>query len=217
MKKILEVRPGEGGEDASMFAKELFEALTLYARRNNLLLGILKTDTRSFYAELETDKTIESLVGTHRIQRIPGTDKKGRRHTSSVSVALVDEISQEKTEIDENELRVDFFRGTGPGGQHRNKTSTAVRLTHQPSGIVITRTSGRSQSANLESAKAELEEKLKVLAGARNHEELNQARVSQLKNEHNAKTFTHNQQRGESLSHNDGRRWRMSEFMKGKM
>jgi peptide chain release factor 1 len=224
---VLEVRPGEGGQDAYVFACELvdaFRSFTLKAGGSFTEVG--GVDTRTMLFEVSGDKalaTLGSFTGVHRIQRIPLNDKRGRRHTSTATVALVAPNDATRPPLDKNDLRIEFYRGTGPGGQHRNKVSTAVRVKHLPTGLIVTRETGRSQSTNLEDAMRDMEGRLSELARLDARESLNEERTRQVYatsgegSNRAAKSFTHNQQRDEVLCHEDSRRWRLSAFMRGKL
>lgn len=215
---LLEVRPGEGGTDAETFATELLHALTSHARRQgHVQHETSSTKTLTAHLDEKAMRSLSTLTGTHRVQRVPSNDKRGRRHTSTATVAIVPAGQVKEVRINDKDLLIDYFRGSGPGGQHRNKTSTAVRLRHQPSGILITRTSGRSKIANLQSAKDELLARLQEEKARRADQHTNSLRAAQVQTERSAKTFTHNQQRDESISHDDSRRWRMTDFMNGRL
>ncbi|HEV8649221.1 MAG TPA: peptide chain release factor-like protein [Actinomycetes bacterium] len=188
----LEIRPGEGGEDAAAFAAQFTRALTARIARSGLPTRIVTTDGRTHQVLLDDRgaNALRHFAGTHRVQRILTSDRHGRRHTSTATVAIVDTTTA-PVELDDDDLEVQFTRGTGPGGQHRNKVATAARLRHRPTGIVVTRTSGRSQSANLPEARADLQARLVARASGSAARCRNAARRAQVAGgDRPAKTFT---------------------------
>ena len=152
----------------------------------------------------------------HRIQRIPANDPRGRRHSSTATVAVLpgDRVH---LEVDIDDVRVDRYRGHGKGGQARNKTSSAVRLTHLPSGEVVVVERGRSQYQNLEQAREELARRLGAGVGEAREKARNELRGAQIRTgERSSKQWTWNDQRGEVLCHESGERWRIRDFLRGK-
>jgi peptide chain release factor 1 len=219
---VLEVRPGEGGQDAATFAAELDAALRSYATRLGLTVNPQPGDGRTLTSELAGRPaalaSLEAFTGTHRIQRMPVNDPHGRRHTSTASVALLDADAPVVVELAEADLLVQTYRGTGPGGQKKNKTSSAVRMRHVPSGLVVTRESGRSLTDNLAAARADLTAQLTVRAASAHGAGRNISRRAQISTaERSAKSFTHNAQRGESLCHETGQRWELRAFLRGRL
>lgn len=161
---------------------------------------------------------LETFAGTHRVQRVPANDKRGRRHTSTATVAVLASASALSTvTLRDKDLRIDRMRGSGTGGQRRNKVETAVRLTHLPSGIVITRLSGRSQAANIESAKAELTERLTSASAGKQARERDAQRSEFTDSERSGKRFTHCWYRDEVTDHATNRRWTVRQWKQGRL
>lgn len=168
-KIILEVRAGAGGDEAAIFAGELVRMYQRYAAKRSWGFIIIDSNPtslngyKSFVGRITGESAYESLKqesGVHRIQRVPATEKSGRVHTSTATVAILPEVESKDVQIDPNDLEVTFSRTGGPGGQNVNKVETAVRILHKPSGIVISSRTERSQHANREEAISILRAKL---------------------------------------------------------
>lgn len=166
---IIEIRGGAGGEEASLFAQSLYRMYSMYADLNHLQVEVLDINE----TELGGMKEIAFMIkgkgvysklkfesGVHRVQRVPETEASGRIHTSTVTVAVLPEVDDVEVEINTNDLKIDTYRASGSGGQHINKTDSAVRITHLPTGFVVSSQSERSQTQNKDSCMKMLRSKL---------------------------------------------------------
>jgi peptide chain release factor 1 len=186
---IVEIRAGAGGEESSLFAAELFRMYSRYADKNRWSVSVLNSshsDVGGFKeivfeingSEIFARMKYES--GVHRVQRIPETEKNGRVHTSTATVAVLPQAEEVEMKINENDLRIDTFCSSGPGGQSVNTTKSAVRITHLPTGLIVSCQDQKSQIKNKDKAMKVLRSRLLQLEEEKRTKELGDARRSQI-------------------------------------
>ncbi len=186
---IVEIRGGAGGDEAALFAGDLFRMYTMYAESNRWKTDILSSNPTDIGGFKEISFSIEGQgaysklkfeSGVHRVQRIPSTESGGRIHTSTVTVAVLPEVEEVEVDINANDLRIDVFRAGGPGGQCVNTTDSAVRITHLPTGLVVSCQDEKSQHKNKDKAMKILRSRLYDLVQSQQHEQIAQERKSQV-------------------------------------
>lgn len=186
---ILEIRAGAGGEEAALFAHSLWRMYAMYAERQGWRCEVLNCNETELGGVKELCVSVEGAgvysrlkfeSGVHRVQRVPETETQGRIHTSTVTVAVMPEAGEVDFDLDLSEVKIDTFRSSGAGGQHINKTSSAIRVTHLPTGMVVECQDERSQYKNKDKALKVLRSRLLAQKQAAQKSELDAARRSQV-------------------------------------
>jgi len=223
---ICEIRGGAGGDEAALFAGTLFRMYSMYAERKHWKLEVLNENE----TELGGFKEISFMItgkgaysrfkfesGVHRVQRVPDTESSGRIHTSTATVAVLPVVEDVEIEINPADVRMEVFRASGAGGQHVNKTSSAVRLIHEPTGIVAECQTERSQVQNREYAMRLLKSRIYEIEKRKQDEELASERKSQVgAGDRSEKIRTYNYPQGRITDHRIGLSiYQMENFLNG--
>jgi peptide chain release factor 1 len=186
---FLEIRAGAGGDEASLFASDLLRMYTRVAERKKWKAEIISTaisgiggikEVILYIKGTEVNKFLKFESGVHRVQRVPATEASGRIHTSTVTVAVLPEVDDVEVDFNPKDVRIDTYAASGPGGQHVNKTESAIRVTHIPSGIVVTCQDEKSQHKNKEKALKVLKARLFEHEKNKQEESIAQNRKSQV-------------------------------------
>lgn len=225
---ICEIRGGAGGEEAALFAGTLFRMYSMYAERKHWKLEVLNENETGLggYKEVSfmvTGKGVYSRLkfesGVHRVQRVPDTESSGRIHTSTATVAVLPVVEDVEIEINPADIKMDVYRASGAGGQHVNKTSSAVRLTHVPTGIVAECQTERSQLQNREYAMRLLRSRLYEIEKQKRDSELANERKSQVgSGDRSEKIRTYNYPQGRITDHRIGLSiFQMEDFLNGNL
>lgn len=223
---IVEIRAGVGGEEATLFANSLYRMYTMYAETHGYKIDVLSLNQ----TELGGIKEITFLVegdsvysrlkfesGTHRVQRVPETESSGRIHTSAVTVAVLPEAEEVEIEINPNDLQIETYRASGAGGQHVNKTSSAIRITHLPTGLVVECQDERSQFKNKDKAMKILRSRLYNMKQKEQADKISAERKDQVgSGDRSERIRTYNFPQGRVTDHRIGMTiYRLEEFLNG--
>ena len=223
---ICEIRAGAGGEEAALFAGTLFRMYSMYAEKKHWKLEVLNENETGLggYKEISfmvTGKGVYSRLkfesGVHRVQRVPDTESSGRIHTSTATVAVLPVVEDVEIEINPADIKMEVFRSSGAGGQHINKTSSAVRLIHEPTGIVVECQTERSQFQNRDNAMRMLRTKLYEIEKQKQDNEIANSRKSQVgSGDRSEKIRTYNYPQGRITDHRIGMSiYQMENFLNG--
>ncbi|MCF0124899.1 MAG: peptide chain release factor 1 [Clostridia bacterium] len=223
---MCEIRGGAGGEEAALFAGTLFRMYSMYAEKKHWKLEVLNENETELggYKEISfmiTGKGVYSRLkfesGVHRVQRVPDTESSGRIHTSTATVAVLPVVEDVEIEINPADIKMEVFRASGAGGQHINKTSSAVRLIHEPSGIVVECQTERSQFQNKDNAMKMLRTKLYEIEKEKQDSAVANARKSQVgSGDRSEKIRTYNYPQGRITDHRIGMSiYQMENFLNG--
>ena len=225
---ICEIRAGAGGEEAALFAGTLYRMYSMYAERKHWKVEVLNENETGLGGYKEITFLIQGKgaysrlkfeSGVHRVQRVPDTESSGRIHTSTATVAVLPEMEDVEIELNPADIKMEVFRSSGAGGQHVNKTSSAVRLIHEPTGIVVECQNERSQLQNREFAMSMLKSKLYEMKQKEQDDELAKNRKSQVgTGDRSEKIRTYNYPQGRITDHRIGLSiYQVEDFLNGNL
>lgn len=225
---IIEIRGGAGGEEAALFAHALYRMYSMYAETNRWQVEVLDLNETELGGIKEVSFSIKGKgaysklkfeSGVHRVQRVPETEASGRIHTSTVTVAVLPEVDEVDIEINTSDLKIDTYRASGAGGQHVNKTESAVRITHIPTGFIVASQSERSQIQNRESCMKMLRAKLYEYMQEKQNQEIANTRKLQVgSGARSEKIRTYNFPQGRVTDHRiNYTMYQLESFMNGNM
>lgn len=225
---ILEIRAGTGGDEATIFAADLFRMYSRYAQSQGWGFSVIDANRtpingyKEIVMEINGPEVFEQLKnesGVHRVQRVPKTEKNGRVHTSTASVAIMPKVENTEVKINPRDLKIDIARSSGPGGQNVNKRSTAIRITHLPTNIVVFSQTERSQSQNREIAMEVLRAKLYEHTRQQQMSRLSRERRQQIGTaDRSEKIRTYNFAQNRITDHRIGKSWHdLETILDGKM
>lgn len=226
---LMEIRPGAGGDEAAIFAADLLRMYQKYSERKGWqfkIKSLEKTSLGGFkkaIVEIEGNKAPQLLQfegGVHRVQRVPKTEKSGRIHTSTATVAVLPQLEElQKIEIKPEDLKIDTYRSSGAGGQHVNVTDSAIRITHIPTGLVVTCQDERSQHKNREKALQRLKAELIYLKRVQGVQKISELRRSQIQDaQRSEKIRTYNFPQNRITDHRISKSWQnLTNVMEGNL
>jgi peptide chain release factor 1 len=225
---LVEIRAGVGGEEAALFARDLFRMYQKYAQSKNWQLNVLDSSVsdlggfKEIIFSLKGENVFENMRfegGVHRVQRIPKTEKGNRIHTSTASVAILPQIELSKIEIKPQDLKIEVFKSSGPGGQYVNKRETGVRITHLPTGIVVSSQESRNLHQNKENAMKILSWRIFNLQKEKEELKILEQRRQQIKSaERSEKIRTYNFPQNRLTDHRIQKSWyNLDEIIEGKL
>lgn len=225
---IIEVRAGAGGDEAALFAGELLEMYMAFAKSQRWDISLVDIQETGLKGVKEATLEVKGRgaygwlkfeSGVHRVQRVPATESGGRIHTSTATVAVLPEVEDIDVEVNESDLKIDTYRASGAGGQHVNKTSSAIRMTHLPTGVVVTCQDQRSQLQNKEKALKVLKSKLFQMEEDRKAREVTESRKSMVgSGDRSEKIRTYNFPDSRIVDHRIGKKMHnMESFFRGEI
>ncbi|MCD4656383.1 MAG: peptide chain release factor 1 [Planctomycetes bacterium] len=223
---IVEIHAGTGGDEAALFCGDLFKMYVKYSEIKGWKVEILDSNTTDLrgYKEITfmlrgngVYQEIKYETGGHRVQRVPKTEAQGRVHTSAVKVTVLPEVEDAEIEINSDDLRIDRFCASGKGGQHVNRTASAVRVTHLPTNIVVSCQDERSQHQNLARAMGVLRSKLYELQQQKKNEEMSDMRAASGSGDRSQKVRTYNYPQNRVTDHRLGKNFSLEMIMDGSM